>query len=241
MQVTDFVAVDHVLSVIQETACFETYTLSMVFANAAARAGVAGKAGEPGTAKAYYTAWISGLGQLGWAVREGGSTRMANRGGQATTTLASEISARVQAEAPDIPIAAMLAALQPASGTAPPAALSFWWGHATSIPGTIHLTFANVSAPSGTVKLSAAALMLDTGTLQAPKARLLGKPQPVDCSSFTCLSSDVLASSVNLASHYIVATVDLQAFAPQRSDLQARMGDKAQDHIVPFPPNVLKS
>jgi hypothetical protein len=239
MSVTNFVAVDHVLSVIQDTAAFEAYTLSVVFANAAARARVAGQPGGLSAAETYYSAWISSLGQLGWTVREAASTRMANAGGNQTTSIASAISTRIQSEAPEIPIAAVLMAVKGACGEDPAPGFSFWWEHGTSISGTIHVTFANVSELSGTLKLSADVINLDSSKLQVPKTRILGKPEPLDCSSFSCLFSEVLASSVDLHSHAITATLDLQAFAPNQAELQERLGSNAQSHIVQLSPDLL--
>lgn len=101
----------------------DPYLLTMVFANAAARAGRKAVADPAAAAQAFAQQWGQRLGQVGWVVTAAGTSRLMMSGTGQTATVADRI---LQAAGPDSGAAAVMADLQ-ARADGDGAVVRLWW------------------------------------------------------------------------------------------------------------------
>ena len=213
----------------------DPYLLTMVFANAAARAGRKAIPDAAGAAEAFARQWMQRLGQVGWIITAAGTTRLMSSGTGQTATVADRLR---QAAGPDGGAGAVLDAV--AAGAADPGpALRLWWGAVTD-PALMQGAIGQVGVGPDGLQLALVSFTLDGSKLRRPAQGFLHREgQPVDLSTPAALFDEVQAGSIDLTTTSLTAVLKADVFAAQQPDLDRMVGAKMAEHIAAEPPSLV--
>jgi hypothetical protein len=214
-------AIDNILTCGRDDAAFEPYALSLVYADAAARAAVKGGTSEDPWSD-YVARWSGVLGELGWQLRSAGHlvTSLAARAPQ--PTLAAALATT------DVTAARLLAAVTERAGQAS-AALDFWWGYVRDRPDALSLAFA-AFAGGATPTFNAAFFTVPTEQLRRPSLRIVRKSKPLDTSTWSSLLAPLERAPQEVGLRQFTAVLDPDRFAGRVEAVRAALGRKFGEH-----------
>ena len=231
---SSIMAVDQVLTTLEtdsETTEYYDYALSMVFANASARATSMSK--PTSDLSAFLNAWRMQLGKLGWAIVEGGASSMSSSGKSEKATLADLIVAQSGTASLNT-LFQQIASPQMQEGRGREL-LSDWWTSSVSETGFLQMTVGQTSVREGTPEFELVTVQLDLSDVKTHAARLFHKAENLDYASVTCLDEPVDPSSVQITMHNLKARLNMDAFAPLKADIIHKLGDKFSEHCATYP------
>ena len=231
-------SVDQVLTGVDgapAAADLDPYLLTMVFANAAARAGRKAIPDAAGAADAFARQWLQRLGQVGWIITAAGTTRLTSSGTGQTATVADRLR---QAAGSDGGVPAVLDAV--AAGAADPGpVLQLWW-RAVTDPALMQGAIGRLGQGPDGLQLALVGFTLDGSKLRRPAQGLLHRTGvPVDLSSPAALFEEVQAGSIDLTTTSLTAVLKGDVFAAQRPDLDRMVGAKMAEHVAAEPPSLM--
>lgn len=210
----------------------QDYLLSMVFANAAARA-ARDSAADGDRTQAFASQWSDQLGNLGWVITQAGSMEMSSTGSQ-PTTVAKQIASQAGSPA----ILDGLAALKALAGSeaAPDEALAdmFWNAAADGEVFVGSIGQISAGADGAAFELATCTLRLDQLKVQKP-CLFVRRTVPLAPTSAAALFVPVVAASVDLTVSHISASLPASLFDSKRSDLIAKLGGRIADHYRALP------
>lgn len=242
---SDLLAVDQtLLTVDADSGALRAAALSLVFANAAARAEANQAAGDPSVSPkawgdAFAGACLRQLGGLGWRISEAGHSRVSQQtssfGGSATT-LAAALANGAGHEAQDVIDTLKDLAGDPQVGGSASATqqalLGFWWKNAAAVTGWLLCGLGAISGSAGAPTLALDLMQLDLTLLHTPGS-LLVKGKSFQPAGVADLFAEVAANSVAATTRRsITASLDDTVFASKRDPIVGRLGDKFQDHYM---------
>jgi hypothetical protein len=239
---SDVLAVDQVvLAADADAAASRAGALSLVFANAAARAAANQVAGSPGAdpkswADSFAGTCLQQLGGLGWRITDAGHSRVQRETssfGSATTTLAAVLGgggANGSAQQAVDVIRDLSGSADPSS--APGRLLSFWWSNAADVSFWLFCGLGAIGGSGDSPTLAFDLVQLDLTALHLPSG-LLHEGKPFQPTSVTDLFVDVAADSLKVViRRSISADLDNAVFGAKRGSVEARLGDKFGDHYL---------
>jgi len=215
--------------------------LSLVFANAAARAAANQTAGSPDADPKSWAGSFAGiclqqLGRVGWRITDAGHSslqRKTSSFGSAATTLAAVLGGEGASGAAQQAVDA----IKDLSGSTDPSSaagrlLSFWWSNAANIPSWLFCGLGAIGGSGDAPTLALDLVQLDLTDLHLPSS-LLHRGAPFQPESVADLFVDVAADSLKVVvRRSISADLDNAVFAAKRSSVEARLGDKFGDHYL---------
>lgn len=213
----------------------DPYLLTMVFANAAARAGRKAVADPAAAAQAFAQQWGQRLGQVGWVVTAAGTSRLMMSGTGQTATVADRI---LQAAGPDSGAAAVMADLQSrADGEG--AVVRLWWSAVCEGP-MLQGAIGQVSAGADGLRLALVSFTLDGSRLLMPREGFLHRTAPPpDLSTPQVLFQELQAGSIDLTTSALTAVLQGDVYASQKPDLDRMVGAKMAAHVAAEPPSLV--
>jgi hypothetical protein len=217
---TTILAIDNILTRAGTDAALDPFALSAVYANAAARATV--KAAASADSSDYYTRWSGVLGDLGWQIVATSNADLSLSARSAHPSLADLLAAA------DPTAAAVLPAVAQRAGEASDG-LDFWWGWVTDTPGQLSLAFATVDDAGGP-SFAVSVFTVPTAGLLHPPVRILGRPKPVDTSTWAALSTPLYKPPGAVGLRHYKATLDAATFAAGEAQVRAALAGKFAKH-----------
>ncbi len=206
----------------------EDYALSMVFANAAARAARKGSGPAADTSDAFRRTWMNTLGKIGWIVQSAGS-------GSILTTSGGGVSiAERLSQSGGAGVGEALAALKSLATSDPVDSLAESWWAAAAGESFLQGALGTVSSANGAPAMALTAFTLDLSRL-AEVDGWLRRDKPFDATSAAALFVKFDPGSIDLSTSTLTATLDQQRFGAQRSDIRKALGDRFADHYVAVP------
>jgi hypothetical protein len=226
-----------------DTEAVRIYALSMVFANAAARAEVkqaSSEASADARGESFIKACLGQLGALGWRFTSAGSTTLTQsttsfglgpgRRAASATTLAKAIAAGAGSAVQEV-----LDQVEASAG-ADDSVLTFWWKNVAAEERSLLCGIGKVSGGTDAPSLALDFMQVDLTNLKLPSPGLLGKAKPFRPTSVGDLFVDVDAETVNVVSRRsYTATLDVAVFNAKRSAVESRLGAKFADHYATSP------
>lgn len=212
------------------------YLLSMVFANAAARA-ARNNAAADAEAQDFASEWSNQLGNLGWVITQAGSARISFAGSQ-TTTVADQVA--LQAGGPGIENGLTALKSLVSSRTDEVQALTDMFWNAAADGDVLVGSIGQVSAGPDGPAFELATFTLPLDRLAVSKPGLLGrKTAPLAPTSPAAFFVEVDADSVDLSVSHISASLRADLFAAKRDDLIAKLGDRVEAHYRALPSDLV--
>lgn len=229
------VVIDQIFSSISEPSAqskLQDFVLSMVFANAAARA--QSKDGTLFATDPYRNAWSNTLGSLGWLVTGAGTSVIKTDSYDATTTVAD----RIAANAPSDAIVSALSALNAyckEDAEEPSKLTKLWWESGNQFD-TFFASVGAVNLTDDVVVVELAQFSVDLKKLAVKGHGLLHpRPKSLDPTSACAIFDEVLERSIDMTTFHIQAEMHAEKFETRKSELEAKLGDKIFDHFLTQP------
>lgn len=249
------VVVDQIFACIQgedNTPRLQDFILSMVFANAAARA--KSQAGDGFSVDAFRSGWSAALGNLGWVITAAGTSKMSMSSRGATTTIAQRILTNAPSAAIEMAITALHDVTQeqgPATQSAPISkshgssepsdddqVQNMWWQSGRKF-SPFYASLGAVDLTGDVIRAELVQFTLVLDKLQVKDTGLLHfGSKPLHPKSTAAIFDEVLADSIDLDVSHITAELHPQSFGHNRADLIAKLGGKVFDHFETTPPNL---
>lgn len=227
-------AVDQILATLEtdsEASAYYDYALSMVFANASARAASMSK--PTSDRSAFLNSWTMQLGKLGWAIVEGGTSSMSSSGTSEKSTLSDLIVEQSGMASLNVLFRQTTSPqMQEGRGRE---LLSDWWESAVSSAGFLQMTVGQTSVRNDTPEFELVTVQLDLSDVKTRAAGLFHKAEDLDYSSVACLVEHIDPSSAQITLHNLKARLNMDAFAPLKADIIQKLGDKFSEHCATYP------
>ncbi|WP_284620752.1 hypothetical protein [Aquabacterium humicola] len=204
--------------------------VSLVYANAAARAASAIGAGSA-RCGAFISSWVSQLGKQGWVLSAAMRSSMASsssRPGPAVT-----LGTAVVAGSADDAATSVMATLQQLVDVTPDDPLvQLWWRTASAVEGCLYTALGAIEWSEAGPVLSLTWLTLDGSGLRQPAPGMLQPRPALALNGPQVLNATVDASTVQVVVRRIDAQLNPQVFAAHRDALRAQLGSKFYEHIA---------
>ena len=208
------------------------YVLSMVFANAAARASRKAVSDPKAAAQAFSQQWNQRLGQVGWVITSAGTATLLTSGTGMTATVGGRIS---QAAGASSAIAGLFASLKAATDPANPATM-LWWSAVTE-GALMQGALGDVSLGSDGLQLSLTTFVLDGSRLLLPGQGILHrKANPPDLTTPHVLFQQVQAGTIDLTTSSLTAVLRADVFGASKPELEQLLAAKMKSHVASQPP-----
>ena len=231
------VVVDQIFSCIEGADAqprLQDFVLSMVFANAAARA--QSKQGDGFAPDAFRGAWSSALGNLGWVITGAGTSTIHTQSRGATTTLADRIIASAPSAGVEKALSALNALCGDGSDKGDDAGLAKLWWQSGSDFAPFYASVGSVDLTGTSVVAELAQFSVKLDDLEVKERGFLHpKSKPLDPNSAAAIFDDVLESSIELSAFHIQLELHPEKFAASKQDLIAKLADKVFDHFITSP------
>ncbi len=243
------VVVDQIFACIQGDdiqSRFQDFVLSMVFANAAARAKSQASGGL--SHEAFRSAWSSTLGNIGWVVTNAGTSNVSMTSRGATITLAANIVANAPTAAVKTAVSTLQKSIEndidPSGSSSGSQAKSdalqealpgMWWKSGIQF-FPFFASLGQVDLSDDVIRVELVQFSVDLDRLRLKETGLLYfGSKPLHPNSAAALFKEVLQDSIDLDVFHITAELQTQSFGQNRADLIGKLGAKVFDHFETSP------
>lgn len=242
---SQLLTVDQVITEVSESTAHNLvrdYALSMVFANASARA--QSKASASSDYSVFKDMWLSQLGKLGWVISNAGTTNI-----QSSSSDKTNIAALIRQQATSQSVANILTLLDksfsaPKDSNDRPAVrpsqrmistISNWWDFCVNDAGVMHSVIGLVGSQNDRPIFELDIITIDLSKVEIRSKGLFSKKQDFSYEDVSCLFDDIDPDTVDISCQNLTAQLDPSVFNGVRDELAEKLGDKFADHYAAFP------
>lgn len=217
------------------TAGLKDALISLVFANAAARAQ---RSSDPeNSVDTFRNAWSSAMGNVGWVITSAGNSQISTQSSRGTTSVADRIMMNAPSSAIETAVD-QLKDLSHETGNSDDL-LEMWWEAGRQFK-PFYASLAAVDIDPDSIVLELAQFSVDLGALEVPDGGVLfPREKPLHPKSPAAFFENVLENSIDMSVYHIRCELNLQVFGTQRRELEKKLGDKFFDHFRTLPEGLL--